>query len=94
MWNWKRSLEQLGFHVTLFSQPFRAMQTRGIPDMYIRHERWGLRLWVEAKAGRNKATADQQEWGRIERESGGAWIVAYTLDEIIDELRRMGAPIS
>lgn len=93
MWSWKESLELLGFNVTLFSQPFRDRQTKGIPDMYVRHPRWQVRLWVEAKAGKNKATADQQIWGERELEAGGAWIVAYSLQDILDALREHGAPI-
>lgn len=93
MWAWKRSLEVLGFDVTLFAQPFRARQTAGIPDMYLRHRRWKIRLWVEAKAGRNKPTPDQEAWLTTERAAGGAAIVAYSLDDILAELRRLGAPI-
>jgi hypothetical protein len=94
MWRWKRALEQLGCDVTLFSQPFRARQTRGIPDMYVRHPAWRVRLWVECKAGRNLATPEQREWGRREVDAGGCWIVARELGEILDALRGLGAPIS
>lgn len=93
VWRWKTALEQMGFHVTLTSQPHRALMTKGIPDMYLRHTRWGLRLWVEAKAGRRKATDSQRAWGEMERESGGHWIVAHSLDEILAKLVEMGAPI-
>lgn len=94
MWSWKKNLEIMGFDVTLFSQPFRARQTRGIPDMYIRSHRFGVRLWIEAKAGRKKPTPEQAAWLEYERRSGGAAIVAYSLDDILAELHRLGVPIS
>src|SRR5690606_3241828 len=80
MWQAKRALEQLGCDVTLSSQPFRARQTRGIPDMYVRHPRWRVRLWVEWKAGRNDTTADQAAWIAAERAAGGNAIVARSLE--------------
>src|SRR5690606_18781106 len=93
MWQAKRALEQLGCDVTLFSQPFRARQTRGIPDMYVRHPRWRVRLWVEWKAGRNDTTAHQAAWIAAERAAGGHAIVARSLEDVLRALRELGAPI-
>ena|SRR5690554_1438817 len=94
MWQAKRELEKLGCDVTLFSQPFRAHQTRGIPDMYVRHGRWRARLWVEWKAGRNDTTAHQAAWLEREREAGGHAIVARSLEDVLRALREAGAPIN
>ena len=93
MWRAKRELEKLGFDVTLFSQPFRALQTRGIPDMYIRHPRWKIRLWIEWKAGKNKTTPHQAAWIAAENAAGGHAIVARSLCDVLDALRQAGAPI-
>lgn len=94
VWRWKRELEKLGFHVTLTMQPQRAMMTPGIPDMYLRHPRWKIRMWVEAKAGKNTATRDQIAWAQTELEAGGLWILAYSLDDILAAARKAGAPIT
>lgn len=94
MWAIKRNLERLGFDVTLFAQPFRARQTRGIPDMYIRHRRWKVRLWVEVKAGKNKPNPFQSQWLAVEGLSGGNAIVAHSTDDVLAELKRLGVPIS
>ena len=93
MWRAKRELEKLGCDVTLFAQPFRARQTRGIPDMYVRHGRWRIRLWVEWKAGRNDVTPHQAAWLAAEREAGGHAIIARSVDDVLRALREMGAPI-
>jgi len=92
-WQIIRALQALGCDVTSTSQPQRAMMTPGIPDLYIRHPRWGIRLWVEVKAGRNRATPAQRAWIDAELEAGGHAIVAYGVEDVLRELIRLGAPI-
>lgn len=94
MWAIKKNLERLGFDVTLFAQPFRARQTRGIPDMYVRHRRWKVRLWIEVKAGKNKPNPFQAQWLATEKLCDGQCMIARSTDDVLAELKRIGVPIS
>lgn len=92
-WEIRRALETLGFDVTSTSQPQRAMMTAGIPDLYVRHPGWQIRLWIEVKAGRNKPTPAQLAWHEAERAAGGVVVVAYSVEDVLRVLVEMGAPI-
>lgn len=89
----RRALETLGFDVTSTSQPQRAMMTAGIPDLYARHPRWKLRLWIEVKTPRGRVRPAQAAWIEAERAAGGHAIVARSLGDVLDALRAAGAPI-
>lgn len=89
----RRALETLGFDVTSTSQPQRAMMTAGIPDLYARHPRWKLRLWIEVKTPRGRIRPAQAAWIEAERAAGGHAIVARSLDDVLTALRELGAPI-
>ena len=92
-------LRTLGFRVTKTSQPRRTMMTLGTPDLYATHSRWKVRTWIEVKhEGRRREkngglSFDQICWIRDEREAGGCVIVAYSLADVISELKKLGAPI-
>jgi hypothetical protein len=88
-----RNLHALGFQVTKTSQPRPSMITRGIPDLYASHPRWGIRLWIEVKAGSNQPSPHQIAWHKAEREAGGNVVTARSWSEVQDELVRLGAPI-
>lgn len=89
-----RGLGMLGFWVTKTSQPGKPVgMTVGIPDLYAAHPVWKLRLWIEVKAGNNTPTAHQLEWHAMERAAGGTVVVAYSMGDVLGELRRLGAPI-
>lgn len=92
-WEIRRALETLGFDVTSTSQPQRAMMTAGIPDLYARHPRWKLRLWIEVKTPRGRVRPAQAAWIEAERAAGGHAIVARSLGDVLDALRAAGAPI-
>jgi len=92
-WEIRRALETLGFDVTSTSQPQRAMMTAGIPDLYARHPRWKLRLWIEVKTPRGRVRPAQAAWIEAERAAGGHAIVARSLGDVLDALRELGAPI-
>lgn len=96
----KRNLKTLGFSVMDLSQPRRSMMPLGLPDLYVRHQGWQIRLWIEVKApNRKKQKAgglsfEQLTWIRDEREAGGNVCVAYSLDDVLEALKALGAPIS
>lgn len=88
------ALRRLQFGVTKTSQPRPSMVTLGIPDLYAHHPRWGIRLWIEVKAPGNKPSDTQAAWHQAEREAGGVVLVAYSVADVVDELRRLGAPLT
>jgi hypothetical protein len=91
----KRNLETLGFFVSKTSQPGKPVgMTLGIPDLYAVHARWRLRFWIEVKEGGNKPTLHQLAWHQEERAAGGTVLVAWSWGEVLDEIIRMGAPIT
>ena len=87
------ALRRMGFGVTKTSQPRASMVTEGIPDLYARHPRWGLRVWIEVKAGTNRPSAVQTAWHAAEREAGGTVLVVWSVEDLIRELKALGAPI-
>lgn len=88
-----RALQQLGFRVTRLSQARRTNQTPGVPDRYAQHERWGMRVWVEVKAGDNGPSRHQVAWHAAERAAGGMVVIAWSVADLHRELRALGAPI-
>lgn len=87
------ALRTMGFAVTKTSQPRPSMLTRGVPDLYAAHPRWGLRLWIEVKRPGEKPTLHQVAWHRSERLAGGTVLVADSVGAVVEALRKMGAPI-
>lgn len=85
-------LERLGFEIVKFDQPFRSMQTPGIPDRYVRHPRHRWRAWIEYKYGSNKPTAAQRQFIEDELASGGVAFAAWGPDDVVAGLRRFGYP--
>src|SRR5690606_35729707 len=69
------------------------MMTAGIPDLYARHPRWKLRLWIEVKTPRGRVRPAQAAWIEAERAAGGHAIVARSVSDVLDALREAGAPI-
>lgn len=47
----------------------------------------GRGFWVECKVGKNKQTAEQQIFERGVIYHNGVYILAYSLDEMIDKLK-------
>lgn len=94
-----RALETLGFDVTQLSQPQRVIATAGVPDLYVRHARWGIRAFIECKRPdqrskvRGGCSVAQWAWHQSEREAGGVVILAYELVDVIAELKRLGVPV-
>lgn len=83
-------LRRLGFYVEDMSQPRPTMLPRGLPDLYVRHAGARIRFWIECKAGKNKPSKDQKAWHEVEKECGGAVLVAYGLDDVVDYLTGIG----
>lgn len=88
-----QALLQLGFDVTRISQARESNQTPGIPDRYARHPRWGLRVWIEVKAGRNTLSRYQKAWHAAERAAGGHVLTVWSVEDLLIGLRALGAPI-
>lgn len=89
------ALKAMGFGVTKTSQYGKPRgMTEGIPDLYAAHPRWGMRIWIEVKAGKNKPSPKQLEWHAAERAAGGVVIVAHGVDELVVELKKLGAPLT
>jgi hypothetical protein len=89
-----KDLKTLGFWVNNLSQPRASKQTPGLPDLYVWHERLQIHLWIEVKAGKNKLTTDQQVWHRSAKAAGVNVLTAYGTEDVLNELRRLGAPIT
>jgi hypothetical protein len=89
-----RTLKALGFEVTRFSQPRASKQTLGIPDRYARHARLGLRLWIEVKAGKNRLSRHQEAWHVAERAAGGHVVTVWSVQDLVEELRALGVPLT
>lgn len=95
-----RNLKKLGFRVTKTSQPRPSMITLGVPDLYVSHWRWKVRLWIEVKAPSRRTekngglTTDQVQWARDERAAGGDVMVAYSMDDVVEALKLRGVPIT
>jgi hypothetical protein len=88
-----RALRDMGFLVTKTSQPRPSMITRGVPDLFAAHPRWGLQLWVEVKRADGQPTAHQRAWHATVRMAGGNVLVARSVADVVTELGRLGAPI-
>lgn len=94
-----RNLRALGYFVSTFSQAQRAQQTAGIPDVLALHAKWGS-LWIEVKrpSRRNHAgggcTTEQLQWAIHARRCGENVMVAYGWADVLEELKRLGAPIT
>lgn len=84
-WAIIRNLRMLGFHVTSFSQPFRARQTLGIPDLFVSHRRYG-QWWIEVKAPGNTLTIDQRQWAANATANGVKVMTAWSLQDVLDAL--------
>jgi hypothetical protein len=90
-----RALRTVGCDVTKTSQPRASMITAGVPDLYVQHRAWRLRLWVEVKRDEKaKPTQHQLEWHAREREAGGAVVVAWSVEQVLGALVEMGAPLT
>lgn len=89
-----KNLRLLGFDVVQLSQPQRAICTPGTPDLYIRHRRWKVRIFVEVKTPKGKTSPFQDYWIGTELACGGNAIVARGIDDVLKELRRLGCPIT
>lgn len=55
-------MQTLGFAVTKTSQPRPSMMTRGVPDLYVQHPLWKIRLWIEVKTPTGKLSQHQVAW--------------------------------
>lgn len=99
-WDIVKNLRSLGFFVTTFSQPFRAAQTAGIPDLLTAHSRW-LRggMWIEVKDPKRRTelrggcSLEQVQWHNASRDCGMRVVVAYSWSDVAAELRQLGMPL-
>jgi len=92
-WRIRRALEQLGCEVLDLTQPRRTMLPLGLPDLYVRHEGWRVRVWMEVKTERGRLSPWQEAWLARERAAGGHAAVVRSVEDAIHALREAGAPI-
>jgi hypothetical protein len=86
---------RMGFGVAKTSQHAKPQgMSIGIPDLYLRHQAWQLRTWVEVKRPGEKPTTAQTLWHQAERAAGGNVIVASSVAELVAGLQALGAPIT
>lgn len=71
----------LGYRVYNLSQKRPSKQGKGLGDSYVIG--YGVCCWVEWKAGRNKQTDDQREFGEAVLANGGHYCVAYSEAEAV-----------
>ncbi len=88
-----QALRNLGFEVCDLSQPRHTMLPLGLPDLYVRHPLWQLRVWIEVKAEDGKASLHQRLWHAAERGAGGNALVVTGVADLVGELKALGAPI-
>jgi hypothetical protein len=93
-WAIARNLAALGFDVTSTAQPQRAMMTAGVPDLYVRHERWGIRVWLEVKTAKGRVRPSQAAWIERERRAGGHAAIVRSTSDAIEVLKAAGAPLA
>ena len=70
------------------------MITRGVPDLYARSEKYGIRLWLEVKTPIGRLSPYQEAWHASERAAGGDVVVVRSVSEVITALQQRGVPIS
>ncbi len=87
------ALGRMGFDVYNLSQARASMQTPGLLDLYVRHDGWSIAGWIEVKRPGEKATPEQQYFMDREAEHGRWAVLVTSLAELLNELRRAGAPI-
>src|SRR5690606_41773509 len=88
----RRALERLGCEVLDLTQPRRTMLPLGLPDLYVRHEGWRVRVWMEVKTERGRLSPWQEAWLARERAAGGHAAVVRSVEDAIHALREAGAP--
>src|SRR5512136_52723 len=89
-----RGLRTLGMTVQDLTQPRRTMMPAGLPDLLAWHTGWKIHLWIEVKAGRNMPSPAQLAWHHEARAVGMNVTLAWSLGDVLDELVRLGAPIT
>lgn len=88
-----RALRSLGFFVDENSQPQRARGcTPGKPDLFVVHERWRLAAFIEVKAPKGRLSTAQRVWHRNVNAVVPV-LVVRSVDELLHDLRALGAPI-
>ena len=85
----KKLLKQFGCEVLDFSQPFRALQTRGIADLLVIHVERNRFAWMEVKAAGGKQSRHQL-WFQVLVEAVGMRYVIGGIAEAVSLLREWG----
>lgn len=84
-----KTAKQFGCEVVKFSQPFGALQTRGIADLRIYHRQRKRAAWFEVKAVGGKQSPGQKDFQALV-ESVGERYVLGGVPELISLLREWG----
>lgn len=89
-----RALRTLGFAVTKTSQPRPSMITRGVPDLYVRSEKYRVRVWLEVKTPVGQLSPYQVAWHESERAAGGDVVVVRSVSDVLAVLKERGVPVT
>ena len=84
-----KTFKQFGCEVVSFSQPFGALQTRGIADLRIYHRQRKRSAWFEVKAAGGRQSPGQCEFQELV-ESVGETYVLGGIPELLELLREWG----
>ena len=84
-----KNAKRFGCEVVSFSQPFGALQTKGIPDLRIYHRERKRSAWFEVKRDGGKQSPGQKSF-QILVESVGERYVMGGVPELVSLLREWG----
>jgi len=63
--------------------------TKGVADTFVMRPLNGSHgMWIEFKYGKNKLTSSQEEFKRMAIQQGYHFVIAYSVIEAINELRK------
>ena len=77
-----------GVRVISFVQTRKTMQTPGIPDLKLYHEKSGLTWWHEVKRPKGKQSRAQKEFQELAEACGEEYLIGG-YDAAIDKLREL-----
>ena len=84
-----RTLRALSFDVSSTQQTRASRQTVGMPDLYVSHEAWRVRCWIEVKRPGERPTPAQHAWHNRERAAGGIVLVCTSAMDALTQINRL-----
>lgn len=90
----RRGLESLGFFVSDLEQNRPTRVTPGIPDLFVMDPIEGGDFWVEVKTPKGRVSAAQKGWHAVARKAGTTVIVARSVGDVVDYVKKTRKRIS